>query len=105
MVEKHTTTPFDTLADHKYVLVDLDKINQLGEQGRIVLKHVVFYLDVHTGTSQFNTEVICIAEFGVYDEVYRKRIRRGINNLLSNKVISKTDKRHIYWVNKAIVWK
>lgn len=100
------STPFNSVGNYKYVLIgDLDILNKLSEQGRVVLKHVYFYLDVHTGTACFSSKAVCIGEFGVYDEIYRKRIRRGIKNLLKHNVIAVSNKKNCYWVNKAIIWK
>lgn len=83
--------------------VDLVVINELTNQGRLVLKYVGKNLDKQLGVTYLNIQQICLTEFGVYDEVHRKRIRRGINDLIDKKVISLA-KKDTYWVDKGIIW-
>lgn len=50
------------------------------------------------------TKTVCERLYGEYNEAFATRIRRGLRDLVANKVLAKSDTKDIYWVNKSIIW-
>ncbi len=113
-VDQIPTTSIDNFA----IVGNLNKINQLDNSGRLVLKYVLAGLNQHTAITKLEVKGICINAFKNYPNervntnFYSKvantleiRIRRGIKNLLYNEVIAKTKVKDMYFVNKSIIWR
>lgn len=112
--------PFQIVNVETVTLGNLEKINQLDNSGRLVLKYVVSNLNQHTAITMLKVIDICNRQFTNYPKITKDkmdrfeqkvantleiRIRRGIKNLLYNKVIAKTKEKDKYFVNKSIIWR
>lgn len=102
---QHKENPFKVgIVEYVLLIGDQNKVNQLSDQGRLVLKYVPHKLNRFSAVTQLDVRNICIAEFKSYDETLATRVRRGIRNLVAEKVIAYTTKKNYYWVNKSVIW-
>lgn len=117
----YSENPFQvvTVESSFTVVGNLRKISKLDDNGRLLLFYVILNLNQHDHTTILEVVDICKKEFLDYPKYYNNsntfsikvanthqtRIRRGIKNLLSNKVIAKTKVKNKYWVNKSIIWR
>jgi len=116
----HSENPFQVVTiDNGFTIVgNLRKISKLDDTGRLVLFYVVLNLNQHDSTTKLEVVDICKREFLDYPKydpnnefslrvanTHQVRIRRGIKNLLTHKVIAKTTTKDKYWVNKSVIWR
>lgn len=99
-------TPFKIVQIKERLLIgDIDRINQLSDNGRLVLKHISKYINVFLVNTKLDVKEITEEEFGMYTETLATRVRRGIRNLVKNNVIAYSTRKNEYWLNKGVIWK
>lgn len=86
------------------VLGNLEVINKVGDQGRLVLLQVVRTLNTFSQTCKLNVRDTALYLLENNNDTNQKRIRRGILKLIEAEVIAKRE-GDTYWVNKSVIWR
>lgn len=100
--EKYDFNPF-VFTGELSVSIDVTVLRKLKLNGILVLSLVnkTWFKD---GSTRLGVKEVCMILFGEYNEANATRVRRGLRELLRNKILAYSDTKDIYWVNKGAIW-
>lgn len=103
IVAKYDTNPF-VFTGELTTTIDLMILRRLKLNGVLVLSFIKDKWFPKDGSCVLMVKEISIKLFGEYNEANATRVRRGIRELIREKVLAYSEDKDIYWVNKAVIW-
>lgn len=108
---KYNSNPFVVEFNHTSTggIVDMPNINlsllpKLSPHGITVLARLNDTCFKNDHSTRLVVKDICDKLYQSYNDANATKIRRGIRNLIANRVLAYSDIKDIYWINKAAIW-